>query len=381
MSKLSTTYFTKARNIPDAVFEELGCAASFYFEKFFLDAFAKANPTIDHQYLLIHDKERVVALAIIQNLSVRVENTAEKLSLQNKMARSLQQYLNSKKVNVSICGNLFLSGNYGVFIKGGVDKYRIYGHIAKTLRTSKKASVFFLKDFKKLELPETQAVCSYQFQALEMEPNMRLQLRWQDFDSYKAALRSKYRVKINKADTQSAGLTVKSLNAQDVREQIKTLQKLYCNITYKALFATIDMTIETYALLLERFGETRNENCSNGIHINTYSYGDKIVGFATAFKVRTTLDAHFIGIDYTYNKEFSIYPRILNDYVRLGFDLGCAEVNFGRTSSEIKSTLGAIPQELRCYVRHKRTVANLVFKPLVRQIKMTKYKQHRPFKK
>ena len=105
-----------------------------------------------------------------------------------------------------------------------------------------------------------------------------------------------------------------------------------------------------------------------------------MIGFATAFKVGETLDAHFIGMDYARNKEFAIYPRILNDYIRMGIELGAKEINFGRTASEIKSTVGAIPENLTCYVRHRRSAANLIFKPLVRQIKMTEYKQHRPFK-
>ena len=83
--------------------------------------------------------------------------------------------------------------------------------------------------------------------------------------------------------------------------------------------------------------------------------------------------SHFIGIDYTRNKELSIYPRILNDYVRLGIEMKVNEVNFGRTSSEIKSTLGAIPEDLTCYLRHRRTLATLLFKPLVRKIKMKMY--------
>ena len=66
--------------------------------------------------------------------------------------------------------------------------------------------------------------------------------------------------------------------------------------------------------------------------------------------------------------------------MRLGFDLGSTKVNLGRTSSEIKSTLGAQPENLNCYVRHRKTFANVMFKPLIRQLKMTEYKQHRPFK-
>jgi hypothetical protein len=150
------------------------------------------------------------------------------------------------------------------------------------------------------------------------------------------------------------------------------LQQLYRNITDKATFNAVEIEIETYAGLKERFRES--------VFVNTYWLGDQIIGFAAAFRVGDILDAHFIGMDYTRNKEYAVYPRILNDYIRMGIDLGVKEINFGRTASEIKSTIGAVPESLTCYVRHRRTVANLLFKPLVRQIKMTDYKQHRPFK-
>ncbi len=93
------------------------------------------------------------------------------------------------------------------------------------------------------------------------------------------------------------------------------------------------------------------------------------------------LEAHFIGLDYDFNKTDAIYQRMLNDYIRQGLSLGVKEINLGRTASEIKSTLGATPEQLRCYIKHRRTVANMLFKPFVRQIKMTEYKQHTPFKK
>ncbi len=376
MANYVTIYYDEVSQIPDSVFEQLGCNQSFYFEKDFLDAFAKTNPSLEHRYLIISASEKPLALAIMQQVRVALDSTPEKLSIQNRIARSLTCYLNNKKVDIAVCGNLFLSGNYGVFLKKGVQSPFVYEYIAqemKPLQTQKKASIFFLKDFKNEELPHLSKVRDHQFEPFQVEPNMRLKLQWESFQDYKNSLRSKYRVKINKADEKSSDLTVKPLEAAAIKKHTSRLQELYSNITDRAMFKTVDMSMDTYALLKERFRES--------VHINTYWHHNTMVGFATAFHVGNQLEAHFIGLDYEVNKKLSIYPRILNDYVRLGIELGCDEVNFGRTSSEIKSTLGARPEHLTCYVRHRRTIANLFFKPLVRQIKMTEYKEHRPFKK
>ena len=376
MTNYDTRYYDEVNQIPDSVFELLGCNKSFFFEKDFLDAFAKANSALEYRYLIINAEGKPLALVIMQRVSVALDSTPEKLSIQNRIARSLTCYLNNRKVDIAVCGNLFLSGNYGVFIKEGAHSPLVYEHIAqemKPLQTQKKASIFFLKDFKNEELSHLSKVGDHQFQPFQVEPNMRLKLQWESFQDYKSSLRSKYRVKINKADEKSSALTLRSFEAADIRKHKSRLQELYCNITDRAMFKAVDMNMDTYALLKERFRES--------VHINTYWHLNTMVGFATAFHVGNQLEAHFIGLDYELNKKLSIYPRILNDYVRLGLELGCDEVNFGRTSSEIKSTLGARPEDLTCYVRHRRTVANLFFKPLVRQIKMTEYKQHRPFKK
>ena len=377
MNNYETTYYNTALEIPDLVFSNLECEDTFYFSKDFLSAFEEANTSIEYRYICIKKDELISGLAIIQRMSVALDNATEQLPLSARIARSLQCYISDRKAQTMVCGNVFLSGNYGVFIKEGIDQRVIYRKIAKEmkiLRTKQKAAVFFFKDFNKESLLLTSEVEKHQFLPFVVEPNMRLKIQkhWTDFESYKADLKSKYRVKVNKADKKSAVLTVKVFDADAIAAHSEKLKQLYCNITDRALFKTIDIEIETYRLLKLRFRES--------IFIQTYWYENEMIGFATAFKIGNRLDAHFIGINYEFNKELSIYPRILNDYVRLGIKLGLDEVNFGRTSSEIKSTLGAEPENLTCYVRHRRTAANLLFKPLVRQIKMTDYKQHKPFK-
>ncbi|WP_299216876.1 hypothetical protein [uncultured Dokdonia sp.] len=378
MSNIEVTYYSSVKEVSEDVFSDVSCENTFYFTRDFLYAFELANPKIEYHYLVLSQNNTTISLAILQGMSVAIDNAQEHLPFSERIARSLQCYISARNVHTIVCGNVFLSGNYGVIIKEGIAQEPIYSTIAQmiqTVQTKKKASVFFFKDFVDQDLSVVSEVEKHQFQSLVVEPNMRLKIRttWIDFDQYKATLKSKYRVKVNKADKKSSALTVKSFEAEDIDTYRNQLQQLYSNITDRALFKTIDLEIETYRLLKIRFRES--------VLINTYWYENRMVGFATAFKVNNRLDAHFIGIDYMCNKELSIYPRILNDYVRLGIEMKVEEINFGRTSSEIKSTLGAIPENLTCYVRHRRTVANLFFKPLVRQIKMKPYKQHTPFKK
>ncbi|ANH59679.1 peptidogalycan biosysnthesis protein [Dokdonia donghaensis] len=375
MSNYTCTSYSSINDIDDRVFITLDSQDTFYFSKPFLRAFEKANPLITYTYLLFSLNDKPVALAITQAIDISLGMASEKVPLTQQLARSIQCYLSGKKTHTLVCGNIFLSGAYGLYVKTGIDKRSVYDTLSRKLKklsTPKKPSLFFLKDFNATEDASASIAEKEDFQSFTVEPNMRLRLRWKDFDSYKNALKSKYRVKVNRADTLSKNLTVQSLSASEIRSNKDSLQLLYNNVTSKAVFNTLTITIETYALLKDAFKDR--------IIFKTYSRDGMLVGFSTAFIVDDVLDAHFIGLNYEFNKTDAVYQRMLNDYIRQGLSLGVKEINLGRTASEIKSTLGATPEQLRCYIKHRRTVANMLFKPFVRQIKMTEYKQHTPFK-
>lgn len=114
--------------------------------------------------------------------------------------------------------------------------------------------------------------------------------------------------------------------------------------------------------------------------VKAYFYNNQIVGFLSALLNHSSLDAHFIGLNYDLNKTHAIYPRILNDYIRLGIENGVKSINLGRTASEIKTTVGATPVELRCYIKHKNPLINRLIKPLFKQVHVKSFKQHFPFK-
>ena len=93
-----------------------------------------------------------------------------------------------------------------------------------------------------------------------------------------------------------------------------------------------------------------------------------------------SLDAHFVGIDYNLNREFAIYQRMLYDYIKVAIDNNLKTLNFGRTASEIKSSVGAEPQDLTIYLRHKKSITNKIIKLFLRRVEPTPFRQNLPFK-
>ena len=276
------------------------------------------------------------------------------------------------------CGNVFLSGEHGICTSKSTSSEVIMKEIGAALdavaANSKPLHALFIKDFRFESLKNTRQFLNFGYSEIKVEPNMIIQLKpeWKTFEDYKNVLKSKYRVKANKADSKSSTLKTRIFNAQDLETYKGELQALYQNTIANASFNAQVLNLNTYSHL----GSTLKED----FIVKAYFLDDKLVGFLTALVNKNHLDAHFIGLDYKLNKSHAIYTRILNDYVRLGIEKRVSSINLGRTASEIKTTIGAKPLELSCYIKHKNSFINSLITPFLRRIKIKEFKQHSPFK-
>jgi hypothetical protein len=70
----------------------------------------------------------------------------------------------------------------------------------------------------------------------------------------------------------------------------------------------------------------------------------------------------------------------LYDYVEIAIQKKIKTLNFGRTASEIKSSVGATPQDLTMYLRHKKSITNRILKLFLQRVQPTPFQQKIPFK-
>jgi predicted N-acyltransferase len=232
----------------------------------------------------------------------------------------------------------------------------------------------FIKDFKLASLNYTRQFLTFGYSEIKVEPNMIIKLKpeWKSFEDYKDVLKSKYRIKANKADSVSSTLETRLFSNQDFVTYKHELQALYQNTIDKASFNAQVLNLNTYGRL--------STSIKNDFIVKGYFLENRLVGFLTALVNDNKLDAHFIGLDYDLNKSHSIYPRILNDYIRIGIKKQVSSINLGRTASEIKTTIGANPLNLSCYIKHKNPFFNMLIRPFLKRIKIKEFKQHSPFK-
>ncbi|WP_179021599.1 peptidogalycan biosysnthesis protein [Winogradskyella forsetii] len=375
---LKSKVFKTVDAIPQSYWNSLNCSTNSYYSPEFLSAFERANTAIEFNYIFILKDKDAVAFANTQIVTIGIETITKNITMSDKIRRVVNNMFCNNHIKVLFCGNVFLSGEYGTFLKDDEPKIDTFKAIAEGVKqlskNTKKLSAIFVKDFENESLYITDHLKSFDYAAMQVEPNMIITLKpaWQSFEDYTNALKSKYRVKANRADAKSDLLEAKLFTENDIEIYKNELQELYQNTIDNADFNAQILNLDTYIHLKKAFKEK--------FIVKGYFLNEKLVGFLSAMQNGTHLDAHFIGIDYAHNKEFSIYPRILNDYVRLGIATKSDQINLGRTASEIKSTLGAAPKTLTCYCKHKRYLPNQVLKPFIKNVQIKSFKQHSVFK-
>ncbi|PQJ80398.1 peptidogalycan biosysnthesis protein [Polaribacter porphyrae] len=378
-------FFSSVDEISVDIWQSLNCEKNKYFNRNFLKSIEKNHPEITFFYIvLVNENQIPKALASVQIIDFYIDtvtNTFEFFIRQIKnIARKINAFPNKKPLQLLICGNTFVSGEHGIFIKENYNKKIVVKEIAKAIlhlvRTKKelKIDAFLLKDFVNESLFITDEVKDYNYHPFSVEPNMLLKVdeNWSSFDDYMASMKTKFRVKAKKAYQLSKDLKTEDITEQNIVDFLPEITSLYQKVASNAAFNLGNFNLETYKDFKENFKE-------NYI-LKTFSLDGKIVGFLSGIINNNILDAHFVGIDYQLNREYAIYQRMLYNYIEIAIDNKLKIINFGRTASEIKSSVGAEPQDLTMYLRHKKSITNKILKLFLQRVQPTPFQQKFPFK-
>ena len=357
-----------------------------YFHRDFLKSIEKNHPEITFSYIVLVNEDKIpIAFASIQIIDFYIDGIKNDLELLirkiKNIGRKLHVFPNKKPLKLLVSGNTFVSGEHGIFIKNYQDKKKVIKELAKAIlhfvNADKKLKIdaFLLKDFVKESLFITDELKDYNYNPFLVEPNMFLKINenWQTFDDYLAAMKTKFRVKARKAFKQSSDVKIQEVTLENIEEQLPKMSALYKKVADKADFNLSNFNLDTYKDLKEKL--------KDNYILKTYWLDHKIVGFISGIINNQSLDAHFVGIDYKLNREYAIYQRMLYDYIEIAIHKKLSAINFGRTASEIKSSVGAIPQDLTMYLRHKKSITNKILKLFLQRIQPTPFKQKFPFKK
>lgn len=379
-------FYTSILDIPTETFEILGCTENFYLNPKYLSSLAQHHSNIDFSYVvLVDDLQKPIAFATIQIVNFYLDSVQNDLQSIVKRVKCIGRKLRiispEKPLKILTVGNTFVSGEHGIFIKPNQDKKKVIKDLAKVVlefsqeqNTIGKIDAFMLKDFVKQSLFISDELLDFNYYSFNVEPNMVLQMDedWYSFDDYLASMKTKFRVKAKKAMKQSSELEIIELTNKNFNQYLPQITNLYKSVSSASSFNLGDFNLETYKSL--------KENLGSAYFVKILAFNTKVVGFFSGLFNQEALDAHFVGIDYKLNREYAIYQRMLYEYIKLGISHNVKKINFGRTASEIKSSVGAIPQDMTIYLRHKKSIPNRILSVFFKRIQPTEFKQKFPFK-
>jgi len=354
----------------------------------FLSALQSSPPTgMQNRYLLLREAGQTVGVILLQLIEYRLKETLKGLdgsgikSWRQKLSYRFADILN---FNLLVIGNLLLSGEHAFLFREGVlirEKgvsliLEALPKIKRELQQSEgqKLSGVLIKD---LETPLSPAERPGLLHQVTFQPSMELNLQpgWSSREDYLIDLQSKYRVRARRAFKKAKGVQIQEWGLMEIAEHQAQLHDLYQAVADKATFNMLHLQPSYFTSLKEELRED----------FRLFAYRNpmgELIGFCTLIRNGKAYDAHFLGIGEQANRENQLYLNMLFNMLGEAIEQPeIASIVFGRTALEIKSSIGAKPHEVYCYIKHFNPIFNLIIGWLIRKYDpVEEWKPRHPFK-
>jgi predicted N-acyltransferase len=354
-----------------------------YLSLDYLDAIEKSlNNEITFRYLLFYNAAHTpVAVAAVQFLPFfnKEINALDPLCLvKDKLKKRL---LSSSGVEIMTCGSPFSCGENGFMFTNDISENEAYENLTEGLiklqkleKRNQKAPVLLIKEFWPESHSAFRSLKSSGFKDFMIDVNMvmKIDTTWKNFDDYLFAMVTKFRTKAKSAFKKSIDIQVRDLQVKDIVENKKSIENLYYSVVERSHFTFGKLNGESFVNL--------KKNLGNRFIIKGYFFNRELVGFSSVLIYNNIADACYVGINYDLNQQHAIYQRMLYDYVALAINERCTELRFGRTAEEIKSTIGALPVNMKLFIRHQNKIKNSLLKPVFGSMIPSPFELRNPFK-
>jgi hypothetical protein len=382
-SSLSFNIYNSISQLPIDIWDNANACKDIFLSSAYLTALEQAPPSnMSFRYAVISKENKPVGIAYFQILGLNYRLHRSPIQLLASRKKSLLQDIHNRIINTAtfrllICGNAMISGEHG-FSMATIptdSALHVIAEITHSLRKSSNPAitVTLIKDFYKQEGLPTNTLSKFGYYSFDAGPNMVIPIRknWTTFDNYLNEMKSKYRKRATSAIKKGSLIHRQSLSLNDLIRYRDTLFALYCQVLNKAKFKIFFLSPDYFIELKRHLGD--NFIC-DGYFLNT-----TMVGFTTRIFNGDILEGYSHGLLDERNKDFELYQNFLLDDVRAAITTKSVYVNNGRTSVAMKSSVGATPKEMVCYMRFSGGHSNHFVKPLFFFIKPSNEYCRNPF--
>jgi hypothetical protein len=246
--------------------------------------------------------------------------------------------------------------------------------IRRAERLSGETNLVFIKDLSASQNASAEVLRRFSYRPMETDPDMVLELKpeWRGYVDYVSSLDRKYRKGIEQIQEQieAAGCVVERV--KDLGPCGGRLHELYLSVHHNAAVRPVTMSPKYMGALAEAAGE--DFSCI------VIRRGDQILGFVTAVRDGELAIGYYIGYDRGVAATLPLYLRLLQALVEQAIGWSCKRLSLGRTALEPKARIGAKPQPLYIWARHRHSTANFFIRKLLQAIPHEEAPERNPFK-
>ncbi len=363
----------------------------FFLRRAVLEAIEQNCPAnLSPRYALIYDGDSPVAAVAAQMVDIAgasvwskpaVETEKKGRSLSRALTPAAQRIVAQLEQRVLVAGNLMSWGFNGIAFADGINPADVWPGIAEALYRIRRAEnlagqtdLILVKDVTPSE-PHAEALRTFSYRPLETEPNMVLPIdpAWKSYDDYLGALDAKYRR--NSRDQikklAAAGCTFETLS--DLAPHASAIHRLYQTVQSKASVKLVSIP--------ESFLPALAKAAPDHFRCTVIRRGEQILGFISSLRDGDTAVGYYIGFDRDAASEgIPLYLRLLHTTISDAINWGCHRLSLGRTALEPKAALGAKPEPMSVWLRHRVPAMNWLVRGMLDAIPHAEAPERNPFK-
>lgn len=365
---------------------------SVFMSRPILRAMESAGPAnVVPRYILIFRGVRPVAavaaqVVTVSGAQVRKSNAAAKAppmaALKKFLAPAATKVGERLQQRMLVAGNLMSWGCHGVAFVPDENVAELWAGVTEALyrvrraeRLSGETNLVMVKDLTSAQAG-VETLRRFSYRPLETEPNMVLQIGpdWRSFDDYSAALDAKYRRKLKDIAKKlaTAGCTVERLTGGLANDE-KRLHELYLSVQGNARVRLVTLPAAYLPAMADAFGDK--------FRCTVIRRAGHIVGFVTSVRDGDTAIGYYIGFDREAAGEgLPLYLELLRATIVDAIEWRCSRLSLGRTALEPKAGLGAKPEPMSVWVRHRVPALNWLLRGVLGAVPHAEAPERNPFK-
>jgi hypothetical protein len=310
----------------------------------------------DYWHLLVHERERLCAVASLSRMAVRLD------LLSTGLTRTLIQAIRRVRpgfleVPVLFCGLPVSFGQPCVKLAPWADTgavWRAIGGVMEDLAEATATPLLCLKEFDPDAAARVEPACGHGFFRALSLPSCSLPMRWDSFSAYVRAMTAGYRRQVR------ATLRAREAGSLHVRRLDRFSE---CGGT---IFSLYEHVIERAPFRLEKLNRAFIDRLDTELGPQSRAILIEHAGrcLAAAVLLFTPNVATFLlaGLDYVAPREWQVYPNLVLEVVAEAIRAGASRLEMGQTSYALKSRLGAVEVPRYLYLRYRHPVGHALLR-------------------